>query len=98
MRIKVELHSRIPIYLRQFCNDRENEEFYRCVEAIRTEPIRNSEMILDPETAPYMARYFRFGSHIAVFVYDPARNQIWITQCRRARLQGNPRRKRDDQP
>lgn len=49
MRLKAELHPDVAWCLRQRHRYHEEiNEFYRQLEAVRTEPIKNSEAISDP--------------------------------------------------
>lgn len=85
MRSKVELHSDVVWFVRHRCTEREKGKFYAVLEAVRNEPIANSEAIIDPRIRPHVLRSFRFGTNIAVFEWDPAKNRIRVLECRKSR-------------
>jgi hypothetical protein len=96
MPIKVELHSDIVRFVRHECSDAEVDEFYAGLERIRRDPLA-SEAIADPRLSRYMLRFFRFGSCVAIFRYDPGRETIKVLECRKVRPSpGEERRRRHD--
>ena len=82
MLIKVGLHPDVVFFVRHRCNPEEQKAFFVQLHAIRSEPITNSEAISDPRLSRYMLRFFRFGRHMAVFHFDPNREQIKVLECR----------------
>jgi len=90
MRYKVELHPDVVWFVRKRCTPEEQAAFYSQLEAIRLEPIKNSEATSDPSLSRYMLRFFRFGTNIAIFQFDPGRDRIRVRECRR--IQQKPRR------
>jgi len=85
MHIKVELHPDVAWFVRHRCTQREVDEFYRLLEALRAEPIRHSEMVVEPRLRRYALRLFRFGVNLAVFEYNAAKNRIRVLECRKAK-------------
>jgi len=83
VRVKVELHSRVAGFLKHRCSAEEQDAFYRALERIRTAPIRHSEAIADPRVSRYMLRFFRFGSNLAIFSVNRARDVIRVCECRK---------------
>ena len=92
MRFKVELHRNVGQYVRRDCSEFDRAAFYNMLERIRSDPITNSEVIVDVSISRYALRYFRFGRHIAVFQVDPAKDRVIVRVCRRFR--DNPTRSR----
>jgi hypothetical protein len=80
MRLKVELSDDVAAYLKRLSNV-ERSEFVEGLEAIRREPIKNSERAYRPDISRYMLRRFDFGSHRAVFELDFGRNKVTIYAC-----------------
>ena len=79
MRVKVELHSRVDLFVRKSCTKVEQNEFYRMLEALRTNPISESEAMADPLLSRYMLRFFRFGPNLAIFEWDAGCNRMGVT-------------------
>ena len=83
MRVKVELHSRVIWFLKHRCSAEEQDAFYRALERIRRARIRYSEAIREPRLSRYMLRFFRFGSNLAIFSVNRARDVIRVCECRK---------------
>jgi len=83
VRIKVELHPRVDRFIRHRCSAEEQDAFYRALERIRSAPIRHSEAIADAQLSRYMLRFFRFGSNLAIFSVNRARDVIRVCECRK---------------
>ena len=98
MRIKVELHPDVVWFIRHRCTADEADAFYERLEAIRTAPIGKSDHITVAGLRAHELRFFRFGTIIAVFEYDPARNRIRVLQCRKQRPLRRPRPPDEDEP
>ena len=85
MRIKVELHPDVVWYIRKRCTPKEQDAFYRHLEKLRAEPIKHSELIVDPRLSRYVLRRFRFGANVAVLEYDIHKGRIRVLECRKAK-------------
>lgn len=81
----MELHPDVVWFIKHRCNRDEVDAFYRQLEALRREPIRNSEAIAEPRLSRYMLRFFRFTTSLAVFHYDAAKDRIRVLECRRVK-------------
>lgn len=82
MLFKVELHPDVTWYIRHRCRRSVQDDFYRQLQAIRSEPINNSEAIDDPRLSRYLLRFFRFAGDLAIFELDLARSRIRVLECR----------------
>ena len=84
MRIRMELHPDVASDLKdRFRAD--EDSFYERLRAVRDDPLKNSELYVDPAASRYCLRCFRFGrgvEKIAIFEYDLARSRIRVIQCR----------------
>lgn len=100
MRVKVELHRDVVWFIDHRCTQAEARAFYRQLDAVREQPIRNSEALADPKVSRYMLRRFRFAGNVAIFKYNAAKTRIQVLTCRRARLREKPRPGREsaDEP
>jgi hypothetical protein len=83
MRLKVELSSDVVWFVRHRCNAEEQDAFYQGLEAVRSDPIEQSEATADPRVSQYILRFFRFGANLALFEFDPGRDQIRVLECRK---------------
>ncbi len=85
MRLEAELHEDALWFLRHECGQQELTTFYEGLDAVRTEPIRNSE---GPGSLSkknkYALRFFRFAGNLALFEFDPARKRIRVVECRKS--------------
>lgn len=86
MSIEVEFSRDVFRFLEKQCSPEERLEFYARIDAIRLEPIKNSDPCIEPELSRYMLRFFRFGLNKAIFSLDAFRNRIRVVECRRIRL------------
>ncbi len=82
MRLKVELHPDVQWFIKHRCNAAERRVFYQQLDAVRSEPIKNSEPTFEPQVSHYILRFFRFGTNLAIFRFEPAVNLIWVLKCR----------------
>ena len=89
MRIKVE--QGVDWYVRKRCTPEEQDEFYKQLQAIESEPIKNSEACVEPDLSPYVCRFFRFGTNKAIFELDAFKSQIRVLECRK--LKPSPHRR-----
>ena len=81
MRYKVDMHPDVDWFVRHRCSEEERRAFYEVLERLRSEPLKNSRLLIDPQVSRYALRCFRFGTNLAVFKLDPGRNRIWILKC-----------------
>ncbi len=88
MRLEAELQESVQWFLRHECSQRELATFYERLEAVRTEPIRNSEGPASlPKKSKYTLRFFRFfrfSGNLAVFEFDAAKKRIRVVECRKS--------------
>jgi len=99
-RCEVKLAQQVWNVLRDRLTPAERDAFVSRLEAVRRDPLRLSESLFDATRSPYMLRTFRFGAGehwLAVFAFDPARQQIKVIECRLARP-GHPRRNGHTRP
>lgn len=52
MRVKVELFANVVRYINHQCSDADKKLFYHQLEAVRDEPVRNSEFTTEPSAPP----------------------------------------------
>jgi len=83
MRYKVELPADVERFVRA-CSPEDENAFWEALKEVRRNPIGASLPIRDPRLSRYMARFFRFGPHVAVFRLDVGRDTIRVMECRRA--------------
>jgi hypothetical protein len=93
MRLWIEIS--VDIYVGS-CTSEEQDEFFRMLRKIRSEPIGNSEAISDPRLSRYMLRFFRFGNNIAIFQYRPAEDLIKVLECRKLPLKELDENQKED--
>jgi hypothetical protein len=86
MPIEVEYSRDVFRFLEKHCTPEERAEFYVRVDAVKAEPIKNSDPCIEPELSRYMLRFFRFGLNKAIFKLDAFRNRIRVVECRRISL------------
>lgn len=83
MRFKVELDRDVADFLRTKCVRGEVDWFYRQLERVCRDPIKNSEAIQCLGLSRYILRFFRFAGCAAIFEFDAARGRIKVLTCRR---------------
>ena len=96
--VKVDLHTDVPRFIRHRCNAEEAVAFYEQLEKVRSEPIANSEAIVDTRLSRYILRFFRFRRNIAVFEYAAAGDLIRVLECQKTRQQQGGKRPAGDRP
>jgi len=93
MRFSVELHEHVVRFIRRGCSINEQKAFYEKLDELRADPIKSSEAPADQDIRPYVLRFFRFGTAIAIFELDALESRIRVLQCRRLlRPPGEPAR------
>ncbi len=90
MGYKVEVHPDVTWFVKHRCSRQEQRLFYEKLHRLRSQALRNSEVLADPQLSRYALRCFRFGMNLAVFKFDPGRNQIWILKCQRLKPEHRP--------
>lgn len=85
MRFKVELHPDVDRFVWHQCTADERSQFREMCRRISEDPIHHSNLATNPKLSRYVVRFARFGSCIALFGFDRARQKIRIRQCQRAK-------------
>lgn len=92
--IRFELTEEVALFLETECLSEEVDAFWANVEAIRDDPIDNSQPFLGRTNRPRLLRYFRFGGCIALFEYhwtgEEDTDLIRVVGCTRKEIKPNP--------
>jgi len=85
MRANAELHPNVVYDLKDVYPPAEVADFFRELARVCEDPLRNSELFVDPRLSRYVLRRFSFGTgveKIAIFHYDLRRESVRVLKCR----------------
>lgn len=90
MLIRMELNLSVRLFLTTECFPEEVEAFRVLCDAIREDPIGNTDPYMGASDSPYQLRYFRFGGCQAFIEYhwtgDIDTELIRVVACKRRRI------------